>query len=230
MRNLFSLIAAAALVACSDAPVQPKSHATGGRLAASANVATGGTDTSASLIAASDTAASDSVIATDTAGSTDTATTAPAPTTTDSTTTDSTTASTASVSSLEPLYCPSLSEVRSVRGVIGPDGGVIGVRGHELKLPAGAVTEPTEFEIVVPVSSYMQIEVHAVGRDSYLFQLPASITISFQRCTSLPASPLTAAHVDRSNRIVENMGGAVDKTNKRVTFPTGHLSGYIVAY
>ena len=51
-----------------------------------------------------------------------------------------------------------------------------------------------------------------------------------QRCTSVPASPLTAAYVDQSNRILQNIGGSVDRVNKKVTFPTGHLSDFIVAY
>ena len=83
---------------------------------------------------------------------------------------------------------------------------------------------------MVPVSDFMEIEVHAVGRETYLFPVPATITISFQRCTSLPPNPLTAAYVDSSKQIVQNMGGAVDRANKRVSFKTGHLSGFIVAY
>ena len=233
MRKILSLIAVAAVAACSDVPVEPTSHPAGGRLTASADV-TGGSDTAVLVALEENTAGGDTTATGDTTSrdttSGDTTAVAGDSAAAGTATAEPTPASAEPASALEPLFCPSSSEVRSVRGVIGPGGGTIGVRGHELKLPAGAVAEPTEFEIVVPVSEYMRIEVHAVGHDSYLFQRPASITISFQRCASLPASPLTAAYIDAADRIVENMGGAVDRAARKVTFPTGHLSGYIVAF
>ena len=205
MRYLISLIAAAAVAACSDTPVEPGSGTTTRQLVATLDVATSGTDSS------TNTALADGAVA-------------PA----DSTAPASTTPTASSA--LQPLYCPSSSDVRATRGWIGPDGGSLGFRGHELKVPAGAISEPTEFEIVVPVSDYMELEVHAVNRDGFLFAVPATITISFARCSSVPDSPLTAAYVDSAQRILQDMGGSTDRASKKVSFQTGHLSGFIVAY
>jgi hypothetical protein len=65
------------------------------------------------------------------------------------------------------LVCPTV-EAASARAVIGPDGGSVGARGSSI--PAGAVPEPTPFEVVVPVSPFMEVGIHAVGRTSYALE------------------------------------------------------------
>ena len=127
------------------------------------------------------------------------------------------------------LACPTTDQASS-RAVIGPDGGSVGARGSVLTLPAGAVAEPTEFEVIVPASQYVEVHVHAVGRESFQFQKPAYISINFARCTSLPTEKLQAVYVDGSGTIAEVMGVGADRVNKKLVFTTPHLSGYAIAW
>src|SRR5205814_8644615 len=74
------------------------------------------------------------------------------------------------------LVCPNTQPQR-VTGVVGLLGGVLSLGNTEIQIPAGAVLSPTLFEIVVPESPYMEVEIHAVGLTSFLFHQPTSITI-----------------------------------------------------
>lgn len=134
---------------------------------------------------------------------------------------------------LRLLACPTTDEARE-RAVIGPQGGTLGARGTSIAIPAGAVPEPTAFEVVVPASPYMEINIHAVGQGSYAFAQPASVTINFARCAddAVPAgATLEGVYVESgTRRVLERMGGTTDKNGKKITFTTPHLSGYIVAY
>lgn len=138
-----------------------------------------------------------------------------------------------SVASPTLLVCPT-TDAASARAVIGPAGGTIGARGTTLTIPPGGVLDSTLFEVVVPVSQYMETDIHAVGVDHYVFQKPATITINYARCPSsaLPASgALEGVYVDTATyEILQQMGGVNDKTGHKVSFTTPHLSGYIVAY
>lgn len=137
------------------------------------------------------------------------------------------------VASSELLVCPTEDPV-SARAIIGPEGGSVGVRGSSISIPAGAVAEPTRFEVVVPASRYMKVEFSAVGQSHFEFQLPATITINYARCTnsSTPTEEaLTGAYLaDDTDQVLELMGGTVDKTGHKLSFSTSHLSGYAVAY
>lgn len=133
----------------------------------------------------------------------------------------------------QPLVCPS-DEAVSDQAVIGPDGGMINVRGTSITIPAGAVSEETLFEVILPASPYMETEIHAVGTEHFFFAQPATITINYSRCAA-DAVPETArpqgAYIDsNSKKILELMGGEVDRAARKVTFSTGHLSGYVVAF
>ncbi len=131
------------------------------------------------------------------------------------------------------LVCPTQEEA-SARAVIGPQGGTLGARGTSITIPAGVVPVPTQFEVLVPVSNYMEVEIHAVGQSSYTFAQPATITINYARCPgeAIPAyATLEGAYIESgTRRVLERMGGTTDKTGRKVTFTTGHLSGYAVAY
>jgi hypothetical protein len=130
------------------------------------------------------------------------------------------------------LSCPTNTEERAAAW-IGPDGGAVEARGATLRVPAGAVAEPTRFEVVVPVSQTMKVDVHAVGVEHFRFLTPAAITINFSRCegTSVPAGVLQGAYIDlKTEAILELMGGTADATGRKVTFTTPHLSGYAIVY
>ena len=131
------------------------------------------------------------------------------------------------------LVCPTQEEA-SAQAVIGPAGGSVGARGTSLVVPAGAVAEPTLFEVVVPVSRYMRVEIHAVGQDDYVFRAPVAISINYARCPveAVPdEAALEGVYISNlTNQVLEVLGGTVDRTGHKITFSTGHLSGYAVAY
>jgi len=142
----------------------------------------------------------------------------------------------ATESTVQLLACPT-HDVQSARDVIGPDGGGIAVRGISIAIPAGAVPEPTEFEVTIPESPFLEVEIHAVGHDSYQFQQPATITIKYSSCSDnsdnsvAERATLVGAYIDtETNQVLEVMGGVDDKADRKVSFTTSHLSGYAVAY
>lgn len=94
------------------------------------------------------------------------------------------------------------------------------------------MTAPTLLQVTIPASRYMEIDVSAVGFASFVFQQPVSITIDYSRCnrSDLDQQTLNVWHIDPiTKQLLENMGGSDDKTSRRITFTTGHLSGYAVA-
>lgn len=131
------------------------------------------------------------------------------------------------------LACPADTGAQSPASVIGVLGGTLSFDGASISIPANAVLQPTEFQIVVPQSRYMKVEIHAVGLASFLFQEPVQVTLDYSRCPAdaVPAgATLQAVYVDSTDTVLQQMGGTVDTVNRRVTFTTGHLSGYAVAY
>jgi hypothetical protein len=133
----------------------------------------------------------------------------------------------------ELVTCPS-SETYADRKTIGLFGGTLRAGGSSITIPFGAVLLPTTFELIVPPSPYMEIEIHAVGMQSYLFLLPATIRIDYSRCEAdaIPTNAnLQGVYIDDLTKtVLELLGGQIDRTNRVIRFPTIHLSGYAVAY
>ena len=129
------------------------------------------------------------------------------------------------------LVCPT-AETESGEAIIGPEGGTFGVRGTLMAVPPGAVADSTLFQIVVPASDFMKVEIHAAGYDTYVFQRPVTVTINYARCgPDVPDSlELQGVYVDSANVVLERMGGLADTFGKKLYFATGHLSGYAVAF
>jgi len=133
---------------------------------------------------------------------------------------------------LQLLSCPA-ADAQQTTGLLGLLGGTLSVAGNSLRIPLGGLLSLQQFQIVVPASNYMEVDVHAVGLTSFLFQSPASITIDYSRCVdSIPqGAQLRAVYIDSDTKaILEDMGGANDSLAHRITFSTPHLSGYAVAY
>ena len=129
------------------------------------------------------------------------------------------------------VECP-VAETRSTTGVVGLLGGTISLDGHSISLPAGAVLLPTQIELTVPASNYMEIAIHANGLESFEFNAPVTVTLSYDRCTrsDIDQRTLTAWHIDEATKaLLENMGGTDDKQARTVTFTSGHLSGFAIA-
>ena len=130
------------------------------------------------------------------------------------------------------LACPSRGEEESSVGVIGPEGGSLAVGATRLDVPPGAVPTETTFEILLPRSAFMEVEIRAVGTEHYVFDRPVVISIDLSRC-GLDASSfitLQSAYIDSDTKVIlELLGGSADPDAQTLTFQTGHLSGYAVA-
>lgn len=131
------------------------------------------------------------------------------------------------------LVCPTST---TLTGVFLADpilGGSLSLGGTTVSIPAGAVSLPQLFVVTIPASKYMEVDVTAQGLTSFLFNQPATITIDYSRC-SLSATEnkqLKVYHIDTLTKaLLENMNATDDKAARKITFQTGHLSGYGVAY
>jgi len=130
------------------------------------------------------------------------------------------------------LQCP-IAQSLTTSALISTLGGSVSVGGTSVRIPAGALAAATTITVIVPASQNMEIEVRANDLLSFLFQQPVTITIDYSRCSSAEASkaPLSVWHIDtQTKQLLENMGGVDDKTRHSITFTTGHLSGYAVAF
>jgi hypothetical protein len=129
------------------------------------------------------------------------------------------------------VECPS-NQTTTTSAVVGLLGGVIQLGGASIAIPSGALTVPTLLQVTIPASRYMEIDVTAVGFTSFVFQQPISVTIDYSRCSrsDIDQQPLHVWHIDPvTKELLEDMGGTDDKASRRITFSTGHLSGYAVA-
>jgi hypothetical protein len=207
-------------MACSDTATEPGGP---GARAPRFDVIDSTTATTTSVV---DTTATTTTTAVDTTASNTT-------TSTTTTTVDTTVVVPGSDPAPQLLVCPT-TDRQTASGIIGPDGGIVTARGATLTIPAGAVPVPTQFEVVVPASKYMETDIHAVGVDHYVFQSPVTITINYARCPSgaVPSgASLQGVYVDTATyQVLQQMGGVTYKSSHKVTFSTPHLSGYIVAY
>ncbi len=137
--------------------------------------------------------------------------------------------------SAEPklLACPNATPLTGTFVADPLLGGSLSLAGTSVTIPAGAVSLPTLFVLTIPASPYMEIEVHADGLASFIFNQPATISIDYSRCGHPLADrrSLQAWYLDSVTKaLLENMNAIDDKNSQRVTFTTGHLSGYGVAY
>ena len=130
------------------------------------------------------------------------------------------------------LQCPT-SQTQTKSALVTTLGATVSLGGTAVQIPAGALLAATTITLTVPASQYMEIAVQANDLTSFLFQQPVSITIDYSRCPAAEANkaPLSVWHIDtQSKQLLENMGGVDNKTTHTITFTTGHLSGYAVAF
>lgn len=129
------------------------------------------------------------------------------------------------------LVCPS-NETVSTSALITPLGGSLTLAGHQLDVPAGALQLPVLINLTEPASKFVEVSVSVVGVDHFLFQLPVTLTLSYERCgrSNIDRESIQAWHIDEVTKaLLENMGGLDDKDAHTVTFSTGHFSGYALA-
>jgi hypothetical protein len=130
------------------------------------------------------------------------------------------------------VSCPS-QELRVASQTIGPLGGDLSAGGMTLSIPPGAVPLPTLFTVTVPPSKYVEVEITALGVEHFVFDAPVRITLDYGRCTrsDIDQAPLTVWYIDGiTDTPLRPMGGEDDKGARTVTFTTGHLSSYAIAY
>lgn len=129
------------------------------------------------------------------------------------------------------VECP-VNETRSVTDTVGILGGTVELDGHAITLPTGAVAVPTVLTLTAPAGQYVELDIHANDSETFQFEEPVSIRISYDRCTrsNVDKDPLTAWHIDEETKaLLNHMGGTDDKTARTVTFGTDHLSGFAIA-
>ena len=129
------------------------------------------------------------------------------------------------------LECPT-DETTTTSGLVDPLGGAVQLGATGISIPSGAISTPTLLQVTIPSSRFMEIDVSAVGFESFLFDQPVTITIDYSRCArnDIDQQTLHVWHIDPVTKaLLEDMGGTDDKVARRFTFTTGHLSGYAVA-
>jgi hypothetical protein len=129
------------------------------------------------------------------------------------------------------LSCPA-GETQSATAVIGPLGGVLAAGNTQVVIPANAVLSPTTFNLTVPASRYVEIEVTTDASEHYVFAQPVVVTLDYGRCgrSNILRAPLTAWNIDpRTKALLEPMISVDNKLTQTVTFTTLHFSGYAVA-
>lgn len=122
----------------------------------------------------------------------------------------------------DPSY--SSSTTPRVEQVIGPEGGTLSIPGgHSIAFPAGALSAPTRIRAKVD-SRYIQVDLEPHG-----IQFPAGyepeLKLSYAAAQSVP-SRLTVIYLDDAGRVLEDMSGTNDATNKLVSARLPHFSRY----
>jgi hypothetical protein len=127
------------------------------------------------------------------------------------------------------IECPS-TESFTASSLITPLGGSISVGGVTITIPAGGILTDALMTVTVPASRYVEVEIHVAGADHFLFELPATVTVSYARCSRVFLLPLSAWHIDtQSKQLLEKMPSIDDKLLRTVTFTTDHLSSYALS-
>ena len=138
---------------------------------------------------------------------------------------------TTGISQRRLIECPT-AQTASASGFIGVLGGTIAAAGPSVSLQAGSVLTSTLLRVTVPASTYMEVDVTANDLLAFVFAKPVTITIDYSRCpTSVTqGKALTVWHINTQTKLlIENMNGVNDPAQRKITFTTGHLSGYAIA-
>ena len=130
------------------------------------------------------------------------------------------------------VSCPN-TVARTTQALIGPLGGTLSLAGTTIGIPSGALSAPTLITLTIPASPYMEIDVRANDLLSFVFNRPIGVRIDYSRCTdpALNTNKLSVWHIEsQSKALLENMGGADNKSANTIDFTTGHLSNYAIAF
>lgn len=145
--------------------------------------------------------------------------------------TDTTRPDTTGISQRRLIECPTTQTV-TASSFIGVLGGTVAAAGTSISLQPGSLLTSTLLRVTVPASTYMEVDVTANDLASFVFAKPVTITIDYSRCpTSVTqGKTLTVWHINTQTKLlIENMNGVNDPVQRKMTFSTGHLSGYAIA-
>ena len=136
--------------------------------------------------------------------------------------------STTATTSLVP--CETQDAV-STRSTIDAAGGTIILGGATINIPPGALLGPTELSVTIPATNARRVDIAATGFEHFIFEQPITVSLDYMRCSPgrIEAAPLAVWYVDDAGTLLERMPTLDDRSHKRVTFLTGHLSGYAIA-
>ena len=120
---------------------------------------------------------------------------------------------------------------RVATATITPMGGTVSVEGVTVNVPAGALLQPTELTLRVPASRYLRADIDATGFEHFTFEAPISVSMDYAGCPpgQIEQGPISVWYVGDDGALLEQMPTLDDRGKKRVTFLTGHLSGYAIA-
>ena len=117
----------------------------------------------------------------------------------------------------------------SASQAIGPLGGTIQVGPHTFTVPAGALDSTVTITAVMPADTINRVVFEPTG---LVFNQPASLTMSYANCPSLPLPqiPRVIAQVDDSLNILDLLKSVGNPPTQTVTAQVPHFSDYAVAY
>lgn len=129
------------------------------------------------------------------------------------------------------LVACAASTTQTSAATLGVTGGVVTTAGSSIRIPPGALAEPTLITLTVPASPNMQIDITAGSAEHFTFLLPVTITIDYSRCANIGTRSISVWYIDALARtLLERLPAIDDRAQRRVTFVTGHLSSYAIAY
>lgn len=126
------------------------------------------------------------------------------------------------------LQCSALPAA-SVTQTIGPTGGTITVGPHVLRIPAGALDQPTS--ITATLDTQRGVNGISFQPEGLRFATPASLTMSYANCSLLGSLlPKRIAYTTNLLNIVEYLLSLDNIFTKKVTGRVPHFSEYVIAW
>ena len=128
------------------------------------------------------------------------------------------------------VACENATE-RTAAATITSLGGTVTVQGVTVDVPPGAVLAPTEITVRVPAGRFLLADIDATGFEHFRFESPITVSMDYAGCPpgQIGQGALSVWYVGDDGAMLERMPTLDDRARKRVTFLTGHLSGYAIA-
>jgi hypothetical protein len=125
-----------------------------------------------------------------------------------------------------------------VSKLIGIEGGSVNLAGHTIKVPAGAVEQPTLFTLTLATNGYVEVDLSATVTDllgntidtgSKGFKKPVTLSLTYAWASNVSDPSRLLILRMLGNGKVEALNSTVQPTGKTVTVQLDHFSKYCVA-